>query len=746
MADKVIDVEIRTNTTGIKSLRQELRETTIALQQATDPALIERLQQKAGELKDAMQDVNATIEATAGSATENLAKGLGKATSVGIAGFQGLISAQALFGDESKAVTETLVKLQALAGLSDALNSLGALGDTMTEIKASFIAAASKLGLLTTAKEVDIVVTEGQIVATEGATVATNVLGKTMNALPIIAIIAGLTAVVGAIAYFASQTDEAAISTEEFNEVAKTTGKALGEAQQKISNVGISFDAAKKGIISNKQALKDYNDNLGSVLGNAKTLEEAENLYEKRSGAYVKATMLRAQAQALSALAGQKYAEAFEARQKFELDAFEQAEVNKTMVLKGQEAARGQVLGYIAIKRKKVDDQLIKDTKEINTLVANLTQDALAVEQKAGITSSQIEKQNSEGKKESTKKTAQELKEIQEKANAKYIETEDAKFALENELTLSETEKKKVALQEAYDKQIAIAGDDEGLIKLATKKLQSDLTQIDVDAEKSRLEKLKVIQDKATADAIAKEDSEFLRLQELTLEKADYEKLVLQQKYDAEYLAAEGNAELQIALKKKLEANLNAIDKESATKKIATEQEVQNAKLQMASDAFGALASLIDATAGKDEKSQKKAFQINKAASIGQAIISTYLAANSALASPANNLFPGQAQIAAGVAIVGGMANVAKISRTQFGSGGGGGGNPPAPPAPSSTQQPSATPSFNLYGSGGTANNQNASGSNGGNGQNITVTAVVSETDMTNTQNRVNAMKSSASL
>ena len=317
MADKVIDVEIRTNTTGIKSLRQELRETTIALQQATDPALIERLQQKAGQLKDTMQDVNNTISATAGSATENLAKGLGKATSVGISGFQGLISAQALFGNESKEVTQTLVKLQALAGLSDALNSLGALGDTMNDIKASFVAAASKLGLFTTAKEVDIIVTEGQIGATEGATVATNTLGKTMNALPIIAIIAGLVAVVGAIAYFASQTDEAAISTEEFNEVAKTTGKALGEAQQKISNVGISFDAAKKGIISNKQALKDYNDNLGSVLGNAKTLEQAENLYEKRSGAYVKATILRAQAQALSALAGQKYADAFEKSQKF---------------------------------------------------------------------------------------------------------------------------------------------------------------------------------------------------------------------------------------------------------------------------------------------------------------------------------------------------------------------------------------------------------------------------------------------
>jgi hypothetical protein len=50
-----------------------------------------------------------------------------------------------------------------------------------------------------------------------------------------------------------------------------------------------------------------------------------------------------------------------------------------------------------------------------------------------------------------------------------------------------------------------------------------------------------------------------------------------------------------------------------------------------------------------------------------------------------------------------------------------------------------------MFGTGGTANNQNASG-NSTNGQNITVTAVVSETDMTYTQERVNAMKSSASL
>lgn len=698
MADKVIDVEIRTNTTGIKSLRQELRETTIALQQATDPALIERLQQKAGELKDTMQDVNATIEATAGSATENLAKGLGKATSVGIAGFQGLISAQALFGDESKAVTETLVKLQALAGLSDALNSLGALGDTMTEIRASFVAAATKLGLFTTAKKVDTAVTNAQTVATTGATVATNVLGNAMKALPIIAIIAGLTAIIGAIIYFSSETETAEKANNDFNsslekstallESQATMSKLRGDkALELLKSEGASEDDLHLKKLDNMAIEKYYRDN--AITDQKVAIDEKTKFYKK----------------ALQ-------------------------EENYELAKKIQEEIKAH--------RTKYKD-LIRENSTYNTDV-------------------QIENNNFNKKQaEDEKANAEKAKQKREENNKKRKADLDA--IRKNEIDAinsqkSEEEQALIAIREKYRVQIELAtkyGKDTRDLIIAQKNEENQIIL------KTETEKLKITEDaelkrketeaKLKADAIAREDAEFLRLQELTLTTADYEKLVLQQKYDAEYLAAEGNAELQIALKKKLEADLNAIDKESATKKIATEQEVQNAKLQMASDAFGALASLIDATAGKDEKSQKKAFQINKAASIGQAIISTYLAANSALASPTNNLFPGQAQIAAGVAIVGGMANVAKISRTQFGSGGGGGGGtPPSAPAPSSTQQPSATPSFNLFGSGGTSNNQNASGVNGGNGQNITVTAVVSETDMTYNQGRVNAMKLSASL
>jgi hypothetical protein len=56
-----------------------------------------------------------------------------------------------------------------------------------------------------------------------------------------------------------------------------------------------------------------------------------------------------------------------------------------------------------------------------------------------------------------------------------------------------------------------------------------------------------------------------------------------------------------------------------------------------------------------------------------------------------------------------------------------------------------ATPSFNLFGSGGQENNVGPNGPMGGN-QNITVTAVVSETDVTNVQNKVKGIKTNAEL
>jgi hypothetical protein len=703
MADKVIDVEIRTNTTGIKSLRQELRETTIALQQATDPALIERLQQKAGELKDTMADVNATIEATAGSATENLAKGLGKATSVGIAGFQGLISAQALFGDESKAVTETLVKLQALAGLSDALNSLGALGDTMTEIKASFIAAASKLGLLTTAKEVDIVVTEGQIVATEGATVATNVLGKTMNALPIFAIIAGLTAVVGAIAYFASQTEEATITQEDLNETTKATADAFSKAKQNVDEVGLAFANASKGVGSKKKALELYNQKFGDTLGIAKDYNQAEAIFTKNADTYIKVSALRAKADAFRALSAKASADAFVASQEVELKTMDIVELAKTRFLKGDKAAIKE--GMQLARNNRIEAQA-EANKRIQALDAEANKFATQATQLEG-TLVTI-KQESEVKKKEIDKIS---------ASEKKKNLEDFYNSLVN------INAKEVKLYEAKITQIK-------KIDLAKQALDFEETEKALINRTQVLDRINILQAEFDANEKAIADA---RIQQIKDNLA----------IELDAIGANENAKIEAKLKADIE--IGKIQKDEATR----ERELQRSKFQMTSDAFGAISDLLMSFNTNNEKDAKKQFNINKGFALGQAFINTGLAVTGALTAGGNpiKLATGAQFVEAGIAATIGAANIAKIASSKFGGGGsGGGGSMSAPSSSSSTQQPSATPSFNLYGSGGTANNQNASGANGGNGQNITVTAVVSETDMTNTQNRVNSMKSSASL
>jgi len=224
-----------------KGLKQQLREMTVALQnmESTDPRF-KQMTIDAGKLKDQIQDTNAVIKSTAGSAVENLGNGIAKAGKVGIDAFAGMTGAMGLFGIESEGAMQAMLKLQQLAAMSEALQSLGALGDTMTEVRASFVAAASKLGLFTTAKVVDTTVTEGQTVATNAATTSTNLLGKAMKALPIVAIIAGIAALAYAVYSLVTSNTEAAAATKKREEAEKAAN-----AQQKLSIAYVAQESSQ---------------------------------------------------------------------------------------------------------------------------------------------------------------------------------------------------------------------------------------------------------------------------------------------------------------------------------------------------------------------------------------------------------------------------------------------------------------------------------------------------------------------
>lgn len=165
----------------------------------------------------------------------------------------------------------------------------------------------------------------------------------------------------------------------------------------------------------------------------------------------------------------------------------------------------------------------------------------------------------------------------------------------------------------------------------------------------------------------AEMDKEFEDAQKKKQEEAD--------KLEAERIEAEIQAE-QKRLDKQKADRLKAVE----DYKKAKEQEVQ-----LTLQGLTAIQGLADAFAGKSTESQKRAFQIKKAASLAQATVETYQAAQSAYASQMTIPTPDapiRANIAAAIAIASGLARVAVIAKTKFEGGGagatgagGGGGN-----------------------------------------------------------------------
>ena len=157
--------------------------------------------------------------------------------------------------------------------------------------------------------------------------------------------------------------------------------------------------------------------------------------------------------------------------------------------------------------------------------------------------------------------------------------------------------------------------------------------------------------------------------------------------------------ELKIAtdkLNKEIELDNLAI--ENKKKNAEIEKQIRGAQFQIARDTFTTIGNLAQAFAGKSEKEQRKAFQIQKYANIAGATMDTYKAATGAYASlaPIPIVGPGLGVVAAGLAITAGLANVKNISNQQFGGGSstssqsasvGGGANNQA-----------ITPNFNIIG------------------------------------------------
>jgi hypothetical protein len=118
------------------------------------------------------------------------------------------------------------------------------------------------------------------------------------------------------------------------------------------------------------------------------------------------------------------------------------------------------------------------------------------------------------------------------------------------------------------------------------------------------------------------------------------------------------------------------------------EEDKNRKKQELTAMSFDVIRSVADLFAQGNEADQRKAFQLNKAASLGNAIVNTAQGVTAALTQVP--LFPGAQIIQAGLVGTLGALNIAKIANTQFqGGNNAGGGNTPIASAP-------RTPSFDI--------------------------------------------------
>lgn len=437
---------------ALKPLKTQLREITIALQNMdeADPRFA-RMAAEAGQLRDKMSDTKAVIQATAGSGLENLSKGFANVGKVGIAAVQGIEGGMALFGVESEKVMETMMRLQALSALTDSIEQLGALGDTMQQIKASFAAAATQLGIFTTAKKVDTVVTEGQTVATGAANIATKALGKSMNALPVIAILTAVTALAAALYTYLNTASQVTQKQKDLNATFDSYKKGATDAVTKTNEVRVAFDLARQGTISKKEALETYNSTLGDTFGKATDLNEAERLYNEKTGAYIRATALRAQAQALLAMAAEEQVKAMTAGMEDQRSMAEESAGVISDVIAGVVDYTTAGLTDLSTEADKAQGKLYKDAqkraeKSAKDRSDNLVKLAESLMKEAGL----LEKNNGLTR-ESTKVNEKNTKSIKDKTSD--IDEEIALQELRAEQELARKRKEKDDL-DAIDLQI----------------------------------------------------------------------------------------------------------------------------------------------------------------------------------------------------------------------------------------------------------------------------------------------------
>jgi hypothetical protein len=384
----------------------------------------------------------------------------------------------------------------------------------------------------------------------------------------------------------------------------------------------------------------------------------------------------------------------------------------------------------------------------------------------------------SEGRKERQLLEIQDAAEQEQKdkeANAKRVENakayaknrldaartiKDIEIALiadENEREIATTNEKYRRLIEDVKKNENLTGKEKvELTKLYESQKQAELdasAKVQADAAAKRQADInKAIKDNENVQLQVQEDFEET-VRQLKMTDAQREIDAVQTKYFELIALAEQYGMDTKAIEEKRAAEIKAINDKvakdadtAARDEIEKAKQVRDAKIQLAGDYAQSILNLSTLVT----KDQKKLEKINKASALVQIGIDTAKAISSLVAaSNANALnsvtggLAGAAQFASGILQI--TTNIAKaktLLTNPSGTVSGGGGSSPSG---SSTSVSPLTPAVQMFGQGNQLNTVGQPQSVSTN-QNIVVQAIVSESDITNTQSKINKIKQGSEL
>ena len=229
----------------------------------------------------------------------------------------------------------------------------------------------------------------------------------------------------------------------------------------------------------------------------------------------------------------------------------------------------------------------------------------------------------------------------------------------------------------------AIEDDEQREIAIAKTKHEREIQNIvGTEEQKNQIKILKADElEKKLADIRAKYREEEIPLRkqaDLTEETANIDAAVARRKTEEQ-----------------TQKYLKEYDEEEAQRK----RDLADQRLSLASDTFGALGDLATAFAKDDEKSAERAFKVNKAVGIAQAVISTAQGVMAQLAVPQDAL-TGANFVKAGIVAATGAAQIATIAKSKF-QGGAAGSSPTAPSSTAPSAASSQPASFNVVGNTG---------------------------------------------